>query len=369
MWLAIGDIEEEHGPYTAVVGSHRNDEAKLRWLYNVSNTPPTYGPGSYGSFRLHENEPRAWGMRAARPASMPSLTLLIADVSGLHARGAATPGVERKTLVPADPRMQGGLPRRNPFSTYFEAFDEHRGIHVPKRCTYLPRGGSWFIGFKDCIGRSAPLRQMGPGGATLPHECVREEAHGKQQLTCFFSLALVQRPAPPLGSFSSRDEARAQCSFVRPAADLAVLHTAQRNEAAARLVSRLREPHYLLADNPSVGADVSWLDGSRQEEGFAPPWDTLSGQPNDCTGPASETCVFLGPRASWFDFPCAPYDPSVSFHQTTGEPATPGPEITWEDGSRREHNVAPLCQISFGSDRSVEEVHAGWLAESALVFT
>ena len=59
----------------------------------------------------------------------------------------------------------------------------------------------------------------------------------------------------------------------------------------------------------------------------------------------------------------------MSFHQTTGEPATPGPEITWEDGSRREHNVAPLCQISFGSDRSVEEVHAGWLAESALVFT
>ena len=134
----------------------------------------------------------------------------------------------------------------------------------------------------------------------------------------------------------------------------------------------VREPHFLLADNPGDGGGaVVWLDGrvsAPEDFAAAPPWDALSGQPNDCAGHANETCIFLGPRGALFDLHCAPLDPASSTNRFSGAPMTRGPEITWEDGGRREHSVAALCEVELAAAQfgvaslSPADVVAGWLA-------
>merc|ERR1711865_248162 len=69
------------------------------------------------------------------------------------------------------------------------------------------------------------------------------------------------------------------------------------------------------------------------------PWHVESGQPNDCDGPGTETCMFIGPHGRWFDFACAP---KVANRETG---VTAGPEVVWEDGVKREYNVNPLCGL------------------------
>ena len=49
----------------------------------------------------------------------PAMSLVIADVSGLHARGLAKQGTMRHTLVLTNDA--GGLPRVNPFSYELDA--------------------------------------------------------------------------------------------------------------------------------------------------------------------------------------------------------------------------------------------------------
>ena len=53
--------------------------------------------------------------------------------------------------------------------------------------------------------------------------------------------------------------------------------------------------------------------------------------------------MFMGPNAKWFDLACSPKarDPSKG--------VTAGPEVTWEDGVRREYRVQPLCGASYGA--------------------
>ena len=109
-------------------GSHATSPAKLKWLYEVSNSPPKYGPASYGSFRLQGYqeydadadadakgggeggageadgefvvEPSApEGFSEPEPIVGPALTLLIADTSSLHARGLSRPGTLRKVCT------------------------------------------------------------------------------------------------------------------------------------------------------------------------------------------------------------------------------------------------------------------------------
>jgi hypothetical protein len=129
VWLYGEDIEDRHGPFTFVFGSHANSEKKLRWLYKSSNDPPPYGPSSYGSFRIGEygenggnptalsrEDETSFGLPERQGVTGKSLMLLIADVSGLHARGGAEVGQIRRTFVLHGHDNDGGLPRRNPFS-------------------------------------------------------------------------------------------------------------------------------------------------------------------------------------------------------------------------------------------------------------
>lgn len=162
VWLYAQEIRHEHGPLHYVVGSHAPSESKLRFLYRASNDPPDIGAGSYGSFRvgmygqnrtaderrasIASRRPSTWannnsgqlapyqadengvwrchgcvsderdyGMRARTAVTGEALSLVIADVSGLHGRGLSKAGTLRRTFVIEGHHNDGGLRRVNPF--------------------------------------------------------------------------------------------------------------------------------------------------------------------------------------------------------------------------------------------------------------
>jgi len=89
------------------------------------------------------------------------------------------------------------------------------------------------------------------------------------------------------------------------------------------------EPHWIGGIDMPNG-HVTWDDGTEGNlkwngsDGL--PWHHDSGQPNDCDGPGTEPCMFMGPHARWFDFACAP---KTKFINSKGVEETPtqGPEV------------------------------------------
>mmetsp|Transcript_151200 Transcript_151200/g.289821 ORF Transcript_151200/g.289821 Transcript_151200/m.289821 type:complete len:128 (-) Transcript_151200:95-478(-) len=110
------------------------------------------------------------------------------------------------------------------------------------------------------------------------------------------------------------------------------------------IVSTVGMPHWIGGDDYPNG-HVKWLDGSDAQERWDPnvsfPWHAPSGQPNDCDGPGSETCMFMGPDSNWFDFAC---QPKIA-NKTSG--VTPGPEIKWDGHEKRMYDIHILCGLSF----------------------
>mmetsp|Transcript_28023 Transcript_28023/g.68115 ORF Transcript_28023/g.68115 Transcript_28023/m.68115 type:complete len:415 (-) Transcript_28023:313-1557(-) len=132
----------QNGPFHYVIGSHRNTEGKIRWLYDMShnftnsdafeNDRPgenmkmfqfkTHG----GSFRYPNYDPTnigkvqeslaSYGMNPITPmVTGKGITLVVVDTSGFHSRGYAEPGMKRTAA-----RYKGGgqLPRKNTFRCY-----------------------------------------------------------------------------------------------------------------------------------------------------------------------------------------------------------------------------------------------------------
>ena len=62
-----------------------------------------------------EEDERSFGMASRQALTAPKLSLVIADVSGLHARGLSVPGTVRKTFILAGDDNDGGIKRSNPF--------------------------------------------------------------------------------------------------------------------------------------------------------------------------------------------------------------------------------------------------------------
>lgn len=160
---------------------------------------------------------------------------------------------------------------------------------------------------------------------SFPHRC--------DTSVCIVSLA--KYVDYELGKFDSRDASRRLCKYaLHPEADLVSISTLSLNMMATSLIRETAVPHWINANEENH--KITWLDGSVDEWSHHP-WHVESGQPNDCSGPGSEPCVFIGPGGQWFDFACAP---------KTSPDDTPGPEITWTTGKRRMYNVYPMCQLS-----------------------
>ena len=163
VWLYAEDIKDEHGPLTYVSGSHAASLPKLRFLYRASVDPTTDGASSYGSFRMGlygglgiglttekertayederkkmqedmkdsmflrdqdgvwkccgcDDDERTYGMPARQGINGKKMTLVVADVSGLHARGLSAKGKVRRTFILFGHKNDGGLQRVNPFT-------------------------------------------------------------------------------------------------------------------------------------------------------------------------------------------------------------------------------------------------------------
>lgn len=186
--------------------------------------------------------------------------------------------------------------------------------------------------------KSHEVPRKRPNLHTLPHECVTEG----ESAYCMFSLANEVEYSGV--SFDTRAMARQRCKVLAPDADLAVTSDEIRNNAAGRVVSSVGKPHWLGGEDAPNG-HVTWV-GNVSADGWgasAPlPWHGPSGQPNDCDGPESEKCIFMGPNSRWFDFACGPKTEGVNMYNKS---VTPGPEVVWEDGIKRMYQIFPLCGL------------------------
>lgn len=146
---------------------------------------------------------------------------------------------------------------------------------------------------------------------------------------CFFSLK-DSVYYPVTGAFDTIETARHRCRNVNKYADLATIPNETWNELAKKVISRAGVPHWVNSTNPT-DLEVYW----GEEKSEYSNWDPDSEQPNDCLG--EETCIVLGPHGYWFDFTCGP---------KTYPGADLGPVMTWEDGTRKEFNVYPMCGVA-----------------------
>ena len=233
--------------------------------------------------------------------------------------------------------------------TQVKADDDDVGLRIMRRTTVE--------------GRNTPSKRPYLHG--LPHECVPEgDGHycvfSLKRLAAERSAAATTREEEEEGGegsprFLSRLEATRLCKTLSPEAALAAPFTVARNGAAGRVVSGVASPHWLAADDAPNGV-LAWPSKATatarglETSGDAVepwPWHEPSAQPNDCEGPDKpETCVFIGPDARWFDFSCEPKKADAAAG------VTPGPEITWEDGVRREYDIYPLCGLFIGGDEA-----------------
>lgn len=122
VWLFASPLDQRHGPFTFVKGSHRLTLRKLSWMHAYSQAQAALREPS---FRLRDS-PEALAaapdfvehceLHASPILTLPNtpLTLVIADTSAIHYRGKGQPGFVRKSF-----RLKGdnggGLPRRDPF--------------------------------------------------------------------------------------------------------------------------------------------------------------------------------------------------------------------------------------------------------------
>ena len=123
-------------------------------------------------------------------------------------------------------------------------------------------------------------------------------------------------------------------------ATLATLHTPHLASLARSIVEETKKPHWIMGIETAGVDRVNWGEGVTDAWDSQPyPWDHASGQPNDCDGPGTEPCIFVGPAGNWFDFAC-----QAKIANGDEDKVTPGPEITW-DGSRAMYNIHPLCAV------------------------
>ncbi|WP_417451119.1 phytanoyl-CoA dioxygenase family protein [Kordiimonas sp.] len=109
-WLFLTDVEDRHGPFTYVKGSHKLTLARFRWEYRRSCTAGTLHDGysEKGSFRANAEDLNAMGLPSPEGITAKAGTLVIANTNGFHGRGQAENG-EGRTEIWA-------YSRHNPFN-------------------------------------------------------------------------------------------------------------------------------------------------------------------------------------------------------------------------------------------------------------
>jgi hypothetical protein len=108
-WLFLGDVALEDGPLTYVAGSQKLTPERLAWEEAKALQAPAGLDrlSARGSFRIETAELQSLDLPQPTSFAVPANTLVVADMFGFHARGAATRPSVRVELW--------AYSRRNPF--------------------------------------------------------------------------------------------------------------------------------------------------------------------------------------------------------------------------------------------------------------
>ncbi|WP_020178038.1 phytanoyl-CoA dioxygenase family protein [Methylopila sp. M107] len=107
-WLFLHDVEEDLGPFVYVPGSHRPTKRRLAWERRMSVRASKLDRLSQrGSFRVSAKDLKAMHLPPPQKFAVPANTLVVADTSGFHARGAS--------LRPSTRVEIWAYARRNPY--------------------------------------------------------------------------------------------------------------------------------------------------------------------------------------------------------------------------------------------------------------
>lgn len=107
-WLFLHDVEEDLGPFVYVPGSHRPTPRRLAWERRMSVKASRLDRlSARGSFRVSAADLKAMRLPPPQKFAVPANTLVVADTSGFHARGAS--------LRPSTRVEIWAYARRNPF--------------------------------------------------------------------------------------------------------------------------------------------------------------------------------------------------------------------------------------------------------------
>ncbi len=111
-WLFLTDVRPNEGAFTYVPGSHRLTQQKLEWLHKQSLEAARCGDKETreGSFRIKASDLPALNLPQPVKLAVPANTLVVADTSGIHARGPSKPNTMRVEIW--------ALGRRQPFLTW-----------------------------------------------------------------------------------------------------------------------------------------------------------------------------------------------------------------------------------------------------------
>lgn len=96
-WLFLKPVGEDDGPFNYVPGSHRFTPARMEWEYQRSLADPNAIDrlSARGSPRVDGDALAQMGLGSAKALTLPENTLVVADMAGFHARGAAVNPGER----------------------------------------------------------------------------------------------------------------------------------------------------------------------------------------------------------------------------------------------------------------------------------
>ena len=158
-WLFLTDVAEDEGPLTYVAGSHRITPERLAWEEARSQTVLEKGDrlSQRGSLRIEPEQLAALGLPPATRFAVPANTLIVADTSGFHARGASARPSTRIEIW--------GYGRRNPFLPW-------TGLDLLSAPMWAHRRGAWY-------GRALD-RLQGWGLAGQPWRDVGEKLAGER---------------------------------------------------------------------------------------------------------------------------------------------------------------------------------------------
>ncbi|MBQ0784080.1 MAG: phytanoyl-CoA dioxygenase family protein [Amphritea sp.] len=99
-WLFLEEVSIDKGPFEYVEGSHKMTLKRLFWEYkqSIKGRNLNHRYAARGSLRIAEDDLITLDLFKVQKFKVPANTLVIADTSGFHRRGAAAPDSSRLSV-------------------------------------------------------------------------------------------------------------------------------------------------------------------------------------------------------------------------------------------------------------------------------